>query len=134
MPTPIESQPPTVLVTEDEPLVRMVAAEALRDAGYDVREAGDGVQALEILESSNIDLLITDIQMPHMNGYQLAETAMARWPNLKILLVTGYAREGVPVSITSAGLRTLQKPYDIDCLPALAAELLGGTRIGESVK
>jgi len=116
---------PTILVTEDEPMVRIVVVETLQDAGYNVREASDGVEALEILEASQIDLLITDIQMPRMNGYQLAEAAMARWPNLKIVLVTGYAREGVPSAIASAGLRTLQKPFDLDRLPALMSELLG---------
>lgn len=121
---PPSSRAPTVLVTEDEPLVRMVAVETLRDAGYNVQEAGDGVEALELLGNSGFDLLITDIQMPRMNGYQLAEAAMIRWPNLKILLVTGYARENVPASITSAGLRTLQKPFDVDRLPMLVDELL----------
>jgi CheY-like chemotaxis protein len=106
-------------------MVRMITVETLRDAGYDVREAADGVEALEVLEASGIDLLITDIQMPRLNGYQLAEAAMTRWPNLKILLVTGYAREGVPACIATAGLRTLQKPFDIDRLPRLVAELLG---------
>lgn len=122
----VQSTPaPTVLVTEDEAMVRIVVVETLQDAGYNVREASDGVEALEVLESSQIDLLITDIQMPRMNGYQLAEAAMARWPNLKIVLVTGYAREGVPTAIASAGLRTLQKPFDLDRLPALMSELLG---------
>ncbi len=124
VPSPIQSPAATVLVTEDEPLVRMIAVETLREAGYEVREAGDGVAALEILERGGIDLLITDIQMPRMNGYQLADAAMTRWPNLKILLITGYAREGVPASIASARLRTLQKPFDIDRLPRLVAELL----------
>ena len=63
--------------------------------------------------------------MPRMNGYQLAEAAMVRWPALKILLVTGYAKETIPPVITNAGLHTLQKPFDIDRLPALVARLLG---------
>jgi CheY-like chemotaxis protein len=115
---------PVILVTEDEPMVRIVAVETLQDAGYAVCEARDGVEALELLEKTHIDLLVTDIQMPRMNGYQLAEAARVCWPDLKILLVTGYAREGIPASITGAGLRTLQKPYDLDHLCAIAAELL----------
>ncbi|HEV2561745.1 MAG TPA: response regulator [Rhizomicrobium sp.] len=116
--------PGTVLVTEDEPMVRAVVAETLLDAGYTVQEAGDGMEAMETLEAGSIDLLITDIQMPRMNGYQLAEAAMARWPKLKIMLMTGYAREGVPVAIASAGLPTLKKPFDLDRLPGLVSELL----------
>jgi CheY-like chemotaxis protein len=116
----------TVLVVEDEPLLRMIAVEVLRDAGYDVLEAGDGMEALEVLRQSTADLLMTDIQMPRMNGYQLVEVAMARWPQMRILLVTGYARETVPPSIASAALHTLQKPFEIDRLPKLIGTLLAG--------
>jgi DNA-binding NtrC family response regulator len=59
-----------------------------------------------------------------MNGYQLVEAALARWPTLKILLVTGYARENVPESIAGASLHTLNKPFDVDRLPALIAGLI----------
>ena len=114
-----------VLVVEDEALVRIIACEVLKDSGYDVREAGDGREALDVLETAPVDLIITDIQMPRMNGYQLAEAALARWPRLKILLVTGYTRENEPEVVRRAGLRTLQKPFDVDRLPSIVAELLG---------
>ncbi|MBV9993487.1 MAG: response regulator [Alphaproteobacteria bacterium] len=128
--------PAKVLVAEDEALVRVIACEVLKDAGYEVSEAGDGREALDALESAPdaagrvperapFDLLITDIQMPRMNGYQLAEAALARWPSLKILLVTGYTRENEPELVRRAGLRTLQKPFDVDRLPVIVAELLG---------
>jgi CheY-like chemotaxis protein len=116
--------PPKILVAEDEGLVRIIAVEVLRDAGYDVCEAGDGREALDALEAAPVDLLITDIQMPRMNGYQLAEAALARWPGLKILLVTGYTRENEPELVRRAGLRTLQKPFDVDRLPGVVAEVL----------
>jgi CheY-like chemotaxis protein len=116
----------TVLVVEDEPLLRMVVVEVLSDAGHAVLEAGDGIEALEILGKSAIDLLITDIQMPRMNGYQLVEAAMERWPKMKILLVTGYARESVPPAVLSAGLQTLHKPFDVDGLPGVVSALLKG--------
>lgn len=121
-----ESRPerPTVLIAEDEPLVRMIAVEVLRDAGYDVLEACDGIEAMEKLESSDVCLLMTDIQMPRMNGYQLVETVLGRWPNLKILLVTGYARDSVPEAVARAALHTIQKPFDIDRLPGLIATIL----------
>jgi CheY-like chemotaxis protein len=116
--------PPKILVAEDEGLVRIIAVEVLKDAGYDVCEAGDGREALDALEAAPVDLLITDIQMPRMNGYQLAEAALARWPGLKILLVTGYTRENEPELVRRAGLRTLQKPFDVDRLPSVVAEVL----------
>lgn len=114
----------TLLVVDDEPLVRMVVTEVLRDAGFEVLEAGDGVEAMDILHKSDVDLLMTDIQMPRMNGYQLVEAALARWPTMKVLLVTGYARESVPDSVTSAAPHTLNKPFDIDRLPTLIFDLL----------
>jgi CheY-like chemotaxis protein len=113
-----------ILVTEDEPLVRMVAVEVLRESGHEVLEAQDGLEALEILRESAADLLVTDIQMPRMNGYQLVEVAMERWPRMKILLVTGYARDSVPAAVMKAALPTIHKPFEIDRLPGLVAELL----------
>ena len=115
---------PVVLVAEDEPLVRMVTVEILRESGYDVMEAGDGLEALEVFRASAVDFLITDIQMPRMNGYQLVETVIQRWPKVKILLVTGYARDSVPAVIANAPISTIHKPFDIDRLPGLVAELL----------
>ena len=114
----------TILVVEDEPLVRMVVVETLRDAGYEVLEAGDGMEALEVLRKSPVDLMMTDIQMPRMNGYQLVEAAMTRWPGMKILLVTGYARDSVPDAVTRAALHTLHKPFDVDRLPVLISGVL----------
>ena len=117
--------PASILVVEDEPLIRMLAVDVLRDSGYTVLEAADGIEALAILESSGADLLITDAEMPRMNGYQLVEATMTLWPNLKILLVTGYTKECIPANIVHALPHTLQKPFDIERLAELVAELLG---------
>lgn len=113
-----------ILVAEDEALVRMVAVEVLRDAGYDVFEAGHGIEALDILQEHPVDLLITDIQMPQMNGYQLVEAVLQRWPATKIVLVTGYARDTVPDAVSKAALHTLQKPFDVDRLPTVVSNIL----------
>jgi CheY-like chemotaxis protein len=116
---------PSVLIVEDEPLLLMLAAETMRDAGYDVFEAGEGKSALSILETNpGIDLLLSDIKMPGMNGYQLAEAGLALRPNLKVLLMTGYAQDPVPRQMTDAGVRVLYKPFDIDQLPSVAGEIL----------
>src|SRR5665213_54801 len=119
------AQAPSILVVEDEPMLLMVAVETLRDAGYDVREAGNGQRAMEILETEpDIDLLITDIKMPGMNGFQLAEAGLALRPGLHVLLMTGYAQDPVPKKISDAGIRILYKPFDIDRLPVMAGEIL----------
>jgi CheY-like chemotaxis protein len=83
--------PPKVLVVEDEMMLRMRAADIVEDAGFIPIEAVNADEALAILESrSDIELLFTDIQMPgSMDGLKLAHAVHARWPTIKIILVSG---------------------------------------------
>ena len=119
-------QAPTVLVVEDEALLRMLAVETLREEGYTVIEAGDGQAAWRILETdARVDLLMSDVKLPGMNGYQLAEAGMQRRPDLKILLMTGYAQDLVPGKVAEAGIPILYKPFNIGELAAQARRLLG---------
>jgi len=114
----------TVLLVEDEAMLRMVAAETMRDAGYVVYEAADGVTALQLLKDhSDIGLLFTDVKMPGMNGYQLALASLSLKPRVKILLMTGYASDPVPQEIAKACVPILRKPFDMDVLPQIASEL-----------
>jgi len=116
---------PSVLIVEDEAMLLMVAAETLRDAGFMVREASDGQTAVKILERHpDINLLITDIKMPGISGYQVAEAGMTLRPHLKILLMTGYAQDPLPKKIAEAGIQVLYKPFDFDRLPSLADHIL----------
>ncbi len=104
--------PATVLLVEDEALVRMATATALTQAGFTVIEAPDAPSALELLDTngSAIDLLLTDYAMPGMTGLELLETARARRPALPALMVTGYA-EMPAASAAVEGLVVIQKPY-----------------------
>ncbi|HEX3665044.1 MAG TPA: response regulator [Rhizomicrobium sp.] len=116
---------PKVLIADDEAMLRIVAAETLQDAGFDVSEAGDGTSALEILRSDpTIELLVSDIKMPGLNGIELAEAGLKLRPELKILLMTGYATENLPDSLRERGLEILRKPFDFDQLSALALSLV----------
>ena len=94
----------TVLVVDDEPLIRMVAVEELEELGYAVLEAGDGPMALKILNfSQNIDLLIRDVGLPGgMNGRQLADAARVKRPHWKLCLSPGTLR--MPYSITAISI------------------------------
>ncbi|WP_407696990.1 PAS domain S-box protein [Skermanella mucosa] len=84
----------TVLVVEDEMIVSMVLVETLEEQGYTVLDAAEGQAALRILESPTpIDLLVTDVGLPGINGRQLAEMARVLRPALKVLFLTGYARQ-----------------------------------------
>ena len=88
-----------ILVVEDEPSLLMVVSESLRDAGYVVWEAGDGEAALLIIKSHpDIDLLLTDVKMPGMNGHALSEYARRIRPNLPVLFMSGYSKETLPLA------------------------------------
>src|SRR5688572_32147724 len=82
---------PTVLVVEDEMILRMRAVDIVEDAGFTPLEAVNADDAIALLESrSDIELLFTDIQMPGtMNGLKLAHAVHERWPSIKIILVSG---------------------------------------------
>ena len=115
----------SVLVVEDEPMLLMVVAETLRDAGYHVLEARNGEAALALLdEYPDIDLLITDIKMPGINGYQVAKKSLELRPKLKVLLMTGYAQDPIPKQVAELGIPILHKPFDFDALPELAKNIL----------
>jgi DNA-binding NtrC family response regulator len=114
-----------VLLVEDEAVLRELAAENLQESGYDVIEAGDGASGLEVLRSKeHIDVLLSDIRLPGMNGYQLAEAGRALRPELKIILMTGYAPGPMPSSLQKAVYRVLQKPFELDALSDLVAAAL----------
>jgi PAS domain S-box-containing protein len=108
----------TVLVVEDEPVVRSVILEMLTDQGYRTIEAADGPAGLRLLrENKRIDLLITDVGLPGMNGRQLADLARETRPDLKILFITGYA-ESVAIAdgFLQPGMEMITKPFDLDNL------------------
>lgn len=116
---------PKILIADDESLLRAVAAEILSDSGFTVIEAHDGVEALEALQNySDIELLISDVRMPRMNGYALVDAGIALRPDLRVLLMTGYSREPLPHHLTERGVQMLYKPFDLDMLPALVRQSL----------
>ena len=108
----------TVLVVEDEPVVRGVILEMLGEQGYRTLEAVDGPSALAILRANaRIDLLVTDVGLPGMNGRQLADQARESRPGLRILFITGYA-ESVAIAdgFLQPGMEMITKPFDLDHL------------------
>lgn len=82
-----------ILITEDEDSLRSFVARALRLDGHETVEAADGAEGLEQLRAGGFDLLLSDIRMPVMDGIELAHQASAAFPDLKILLMTGYAEQ-----------------------------------------
>jgi len=105
-----------VLVVEDDAQVRLLVMEVLRELGYQATEAHDGDAALPILRSdAKIDLLITDVGLPGINGRQLAEIARQYRPGLRVLFVTGYAENAAQRSqFLDEGMEMVAKPFAVD--------------------
>jgi len=110
----------TVLLVDDDHLVRDMLGDVLRQYGYQVRQAHSGEQALALLDDS-VDLLLTDFAMPEFNGGQLALAARERHPQLPVVILTGYAElEGLELP----GSLVVQKPVQAEELARVLSELL----------
>jgi two-component system cell cycle sensor histidine kinase/response regulator CckA len=119
----------TVLLVEDEPQVRAVAKAILARAGYRVLEAASGAEALERCAQldETIDLLLTDVVMPNMNGRQVAERLSAMRPAMKVVFMSGYTDDAiVHHGVLNAGMAFIQKPLTVDLLLAKLREVLDG--------
>jgi nitrogen-specific signal transduction histidine kinase/CheY-like chemotaxis protein len=117
----------TVLVIDDEPVVRMLITEVVQEAGYVALEAGDGPAGLEILRSDRrIDLLVTDVGLPGgMNGRQVADAARISRPDLKVLFVTGYAENAaVGNGLLDRGMQVITKPFVTSDLASRITEIM----------
>ena len=103
---------PSILIVEDEPLVRLCATQALEDAGYQVIEAASADEAIAILENRrDIRVIFTDIHMPgSMDGLKLAHAVRHRWPPIKIIVTSG--REMIAPQDLPYGGRFFAKPCD----------------------
>jgi DNA-binding NtrC family response regulator len=107
-----------VLVVDDEADIRAVMAEVLEVQGYTVLQAADAPQALRLLHDNRPDMLVTDIGLPNgMNGRQLADQVRVQWPQLPVLMVTGYAESTVMKNETlPAQMELLIKPFAMNAL------------------
>ncbi|MGL4287754.1 MAG: response regulator, partial [Phreatobacter sp.] len=117
----------TVLVIEDEAVVRALVVEVLHELGYRALEAATGPAGLDILQSDQrIDLLVTDIGLPGLNGRQVADAARMKRPNLKVLFMTGYAEStAVAQGFLQPGMAMVTKPFSMDVLAARLRTMIG---------
>ena len=116
----------TVLIVEDDPSVRLIVVDVLKELGYGAIEAVDGPAAIPVLQSSQrIDLLITDVGLPGLNGRQLAEIARQARPDLKVLFITGYAQKAaVRSGFLDPGMEMMTKPFALDALATKIRDIL----------
>lgn len=128
---PVEPSAPmgtgVILLVEDEESVRSMASRILTRAGYEVLEAGNGIEALELLRSTGrkVDLLLSDVIMPGMGGRELATQLVQMLPGIRVLFMTGYADNFVLESdLLEAGASVVNKPFNINDLTRRVHETL----------
>jgi DNA-binding NtrC family response regulator len=117
----------TILVVEDEPMVRQLACKALSAHGYRVLEAMNAIEGLQIAMeyAGSIHLLLTDVVMPQMNGQQLCDRVTIIRPEIKVLYMSGYTdNEVIRHGLLDEGINFLQKPFTIQSLAQKIREVL----------
>jgi CheY-like chemotaxis protein len=117
----------TILLVEDEEMVRKLSRKILEECGYTVVEAENGTEALSIFEAgdSDIDLLMTDVVMPQMGGRELSEKLTLKLPNIKILFTSGYTDDAiVRHGVIETNTNFIQKPFSPEALANKIRELL----------
>jgi two-component system, response regulator PdtaR len=121
----MQTKRPLVLIVEDEFLIRMDAVDMIRSAGFDVLEAENADEAIDILEDRlDVTVVFTDIQMPgSMDGLKLAAAIRGRWPPIKIVATSGFAE--VTEDDLPSGSRFIPKPYSAREITGALRELSG---------
>ncbi len=110
----------SVLVVDDEPDVRALVQDILSREGYPVLHAGDPWEALGVAEAHRIGLLVTDVSMPRMNGYELAMRIESMRPETKVLFMSAYSEHGVLIPKP----KFIAKPFTVDDMVQAVSEVL----------
>ena len=105
-----------ILLVDDEEAYRELISRVLTKAGYEVLQAADGLQALSLLEESNVDLVISDILMPNLNGYGLVARLRAKWPTMPVILTTGFLSQEAAKSMMNGSVDFIPKPINAERL------------------
>ncbi len=103
-----------ILLAEDDESMRLFLAKALRRAGHDVADVGDGLDAMVVLGEAPVDLLLADVVMPGLDGIELARQAAKEQPGIKVMFITGFAAVALRArEETPKGTRILSKPFHL---------------------
>lgn len=120
----------TILLVEDEDMLRGLIKELLEIKGYTVLEASQGAQAISLLKENGkpVDLVLTDVVMPHMSGSEMVERLRKDQPTLKVVFMSGYTganNAAIHKSLEMPGVAFLQKPFRLNALITQVEELVG---------
>ncbi len=118
-----------ILIVDDEEMDRLLGRAALEDAGHQLLFAPDGEAALRAYQNNDIDLIITDLAMPGMNGIQLIEQILAEDKGALIIAVSGVSPEQLEHAETLGANRTMQKPYGASELLEAVTQTLDSTKV-----
>lgn len=114
-----------ILIVEDDEGVRSLLKEVLTSLGYRVTEAGDGGEALRLVEEDGFDLVITDVIMPGMDGRRLYETLKGRFTEIKVIFISGYAEDIIHKhGVMEKDIPFLEKPFTLKKIAAKVREVL----------
>ncbi|MBI2767486.1 MAG: response regulator [Chloroflexi bacterium] len=118
--------PALILVVDDDDPVRVMLARLLKTQGYSVLQSADAAQARTVLESQRADLVISDVVMPGESGIELRRAIAQRWPELPVVLMSGYSADG-PAEFAARTPATffVQKPFAAEELLAIVERALG---------
>ncbi len=122
----VEADGQVILVVEDDEIVRGLVSDALKELGFRILQANDGPSGLDILKSKeHIDLLVTDIGLPGLNGRQIADAALVDRADLKVLFMTGYAETAASSSgFLREGMAMITKPFEMETLTHKVNQLI----------
>lgn len=113
-----------ILLVEDNAITRDVLADILREEGYAVMEAADGKEALVALEARDFDLIVSDVLMPNLNGFELLSRVRLRWPDLPIILTSASMSQDQARALLDGSTEFIEKPIDLSALCATVQRLL----------
>ncbi len=118
---------PRILVIDDEEIVRVSCKKCLILEGYDVDVAANGIEGLALTEHNNYDVILTDLKMPDMDGMELLTKVKGKYPNTKVIMITGYSTvEHAVKAMRMGAFNYIEKPFTPDSLIEAIKEALTG--------
>jgi DNA-binding NtrC family response regulator len=114
----------SIVVIEDDNITRQSLCEALRNDSYQVAEATDGSQALELLKNQSFDLIIADFVLPKLHGFYLVDIIHAQWPKIPMIVISGYLSASAAKVLLAGAAEFIPKPVDFKMLLSTVRRLL----------